>query len=76
MTIEPVTRIEMYYAIESAFASPPVTTEELSRAAHAHSARAELLTALAGLPAGHVFPRLRDVWEFYPDMATGAVGDL
>lgn len=76
MTLDPVTRIEVYYAIESAFASPPVRPTDLIDTARSHSARTAVLDALAELPADHVFVRLRDVWTFFPTMPTGAVGDL
>lgn len=76
MTTEPVTRIELYYAIENAFATPPAHTADLLAAARSHGVRREVIDALSTLPDGHLFPRIRDVWEYYPDMPTGAVGDL
>lgn len=74
MSPEPVTRIEIYYAIEHAFADPPVHSENLLAQAATHNARVEVLDCLRTLPTGHLFPRIRDVWEFFPSMPTGAIG--
>lgn len=76
MTIDPVTRIELYYAIENAFASPPVRAADLLAAAREHSARPDIISVLSDLPEDQVFKRLRDVWEHYPDMPTGSVEEL
>lgn len=76
MTNDPVTRIELYYAIENAFSSPPVHAATLIAAAREHHARPEIIEALGDLPEGQPFKRLRDVWEHFPDMPTGAVDTL
>jgi hypothetical protein len=67
-----VTRIEVYYAIEKAFASAPLEREDLISAAREHGGRPELLETLAQLPERRRFARLRDLWEHFPDMPTGS----
>jgi len=76
MISDPVTRIELYYAIENAFISPPVDAAALIAAAREHHARPEIFDALGKLPEGEPFRRLRDVWEHFPGMPTGAVDTL
>lgn len=76
MANDPVTRIELYYAIENAFTSPPTDAAVLIAAAREHHARPEIIDVLGNLPEGEQFRRLRDVWEHFPDMPTGAVDTL
>lgn len=72
MTAEPVTRVEIYYAIEDVFATPPVRAADILAAARTRGLREEVLDALGTLPADQPFQRLRDLWQYYPDMPTGA----
>ncbi|WP_431792056.1 DUF2795 domain-containing protein [Microbacterium paraoxydans] len=76
MTSDPVTRIEVYYAIEEAFAKPPVSSSDLLGAARRHGAREDILKVLDLIPEDQSFRAVRQVWEFFPDMPTGSVDEL
>lgn len=76
MTSDPVTRIEVYYAIEEAFATPPVSSPDLLGAARRHGAREDILNVLVQLPQDRAFRAVREVWEFFPNMPTGSVDEL
>ena len=71
MTSPIVTRIELYYAVEQAFAAAPVQRTDLIDVARARGVRAEVIDALANLPDDIRFAHMRDLWPHYPGMPTG-----
>jgi hypothetical protein len=70
MTVQqppPVSRIEIADCIEFAFASSPISSDELIAAASQGSARQAVLDVLANLP-DRQYHRLVDLWTHLSDL--------
>lgn len=72
MSAPTVTRIELYYAVEQAFAAAPVRREDLIDTARLRGVRAEVIDTLAKLPDDVRFNHMRELWPHYPGMPTGS----
>jgi len=63
-----LTRTQIALLVRDAFASPPVSVDELIETARHNDAPAEALAALETMPRHRRFNRLSEIWGALPGM--------